>query len=218
MPDRIQYFGDQRIRAGKGEALEEQLGSPEGMHLLGTAVMGLTPGGVLDLAGLRLALHRYAHQQMFPRELGVICEAHIHASTGHARELIDLDQKAAVLWTEGPLRDASRHVGRVQLRKLKPLKGQKLVQRYLEAIQSGEATGSHAVVYGLVLALYSIPLRQGLSHYGQQTFDGFITAGVRRLGLATTVGDELHRELCAGLPAAIEQTLGTNGQGIKLLA
>jgi hypothetical protein len=218
MSDRIQYFGEQRIGTGEGEALEDQLGSPEGMHLLGSAMIGLTPGGVRDFASLREALHRYAHRHMFPHELGIICEAHIHASAGHSRELIELDLKAAALWNEGPMRDASRHVGRVQLRKLKALKGQKLVGRYLDAIQQGDAFGSHAVVYGVVLALYSIPLRQGLSHYSQQTLDGFVTAGMRHLSLGQAEADELHRELCVGLPAAIEQTLGSNGQGIKLLA
>ena len=43
----------------------------------------------------------------------------------------------------------------------RPLRDQRLVQRYLTAVEQGEAQGWHTLVYGLTLAVYSLPLRQG---------------------------------------------------------
>ncbi len=59
-------------------------------------------------------------------------------------------------------------------------------KRYLAAVESGEAHGWHTLVYGLTLAVYSLPLRQGLLGYAQQTTRGFIQAAARSLELSET--------------------------------
>ena len=41
----------------------------------------------------------------------------------------------------------------------------------------------HTVVYGVILAVYSIPLRQGLMQYGELTLRGFVQAAGRSLRL-----------------------------------
>jgi hypothetical protein len=59
------------------------------------------------------------------------------------------------------------------------------------------------VVYGLILSLYSLPLRQGLLSYAQQTTRGFIYLAARGLALAESDCLGLLDELFADFPAAI---------------
>jgi urease accessory protein UreF len=123
------------------------------------------------------------------------------------RELVVLDQQLAA---EPILRDfaaASRRVGRCQLQKLRPLRDQRLVQRYLHAVEAGRAHGWHILVYGLTLAVYSLPLRQGLLGYAHQTTRGFIYSAARMLRLSERQCRELFDDLCARLPEAVEALL-----------
>src|SRR6185312_8342900 len=56
----------------------------------------------------------------------------------------------------------------------------------------------------LTLALYSIPLRQGLLGYGYQTTRGFIYSAAKGLQLSENDCRALLDELCGNLPAAVE--------------
>jgi urease accessory protein UreF len=102
---------------------------------------------------------------------------------------------------------ASQRVGQGQLRKLRPLRDQRAVQRYLRAVESGEAHGWHTLVYGLTLAVYSLPLRQGLLGYAHQTTRGFIYSAARMLSLSEHQCRAVFDSLCAGLPEAVEALL-----------
>jgi len=98
-------------------------------------------------------------------------------------------------------------VGKTQLKRLRQLHDQRLVQRYLRAVQTGEAHAWHTVVYGLILSVYSLPLRQGLLSYAQQTTRGFVSSAANRLRLAETECQILVSEVCAGFPAAANSLL-----------
>ena len=104
---------------------------------------------------------------------------------------------------------ASRRVGQGQLQKLRPLRDQRFVQRYLAAVDAGEAQGWHTLVFGLTLAVYSLPLRQGLFSYAHQATRGFLYAAADTLILTESRGAAraLFDELCAGVPAAVEAPL-----------
>ena len=82
-----------------------------------------------------------------------------------------------------------------------------MVQRYLEAVESGQASGWHTLVYGLTLAVYSLPLRQGLLGYAHQTTRGFIYSAARMLNLSEHQCRALFDSLCASLPEAVEGLL-----------
>jgi urease accessory protein UreF len=73
------------------------------------------------------------------------------------------------------------------------------VQRYLSAVESGQAHGWHTLVYGMTLVLYSLPLRQGLLGYAHQTTRGFIHAAARGLQLKEAECRDLFDELCEGI-------------------
>jgi urease accessory protein UreF len=198
------------------ESLAEQLGVP-GLEMLSEAGAAARIGKIQTLVELRGFLAHYLTDVLAASEFPVICRAHAHASLGHARELIALDSSPESRPSQEPLARASRHVGRAQLRKLRCLKDHRCVQRYLAAVDAGEASAWHTVVFGVVLSLYSLPLRQGLQHYATQTVGGFINASAGTLGLRREECDALLGEMLEALPGLIENAIRTSGINPRLL-
>ena len=194
-----------------GDAREfvEQLGSPAALPPLSLAAPALSREAVRDEASLRRFLVSYREQVLLPVELPAILAAHGHACRGEARELVALDRELAADPRLKEFRNASAAVGRRQLSKLRPLRDQRLVQRYLRAVENGEAHGWHTFVFGVFLAQYSLPLRQGLLFYSQRTLDGFLESASAALRLPVAVGDELFSEVAATVPAAVNELLAT---------
>jgi urease accessory protein UreF len=189
---------------GDAHPLVEQLGSADGLASLHELADSLRSQPVTSLAAMREFLHRYHQHILLPHELPSILTAFAQASRNELRELLALDQQ---LSQEPGLRDfraASRRVGQAQLQKLRPLRDERMVQRYLKAVESGEAHGWHTLVYGLTLVLYSLPLRPGLLGYAYQTTRGFIHAAARSLQLTEAECRALFDEVCEPLPRAVE--------------
>ena len=189
---------------GDWHPLAEQLGSTDGLVTLGTVSASLRLVPVHNLPSLRQFLRNYQSQILLPFELPAIRSAHGHAAHQEVRELVALDQSLAEQPILTGFAAASRRVGRSQLRKLRPLRDQRAVQRYLHAVESGEANGWHTLVYGLTLAVYSLPLRQGLLGYAHQTTRGFIHSAARMLRLSEHQCRALFDSLSANLPEAVE--------------
>ncbi|MCP5524569.1 MAG: hypothetical protein H7A46_23825 [Verrucomicrobiales bacterium] len=141
---------------------------------------------VRDRASLRAFLGWYREELLLPVEMPSIRHAWGHFARYEPRELIALDLALARAPEIRPFAAASRAVGRSQLRRLLPMRDQRLVQRYYRAVESGRANGWHVLVYGVVLGLFSLPLHQGTLTYARQTMGGFIgrAAGPLRLRLA----------------------------------
>jgi len=188
--------------------LAAQIGSAEGLAALSGAVPRKFHR-VKDLASLRCFLLDYHSEVLIPLELPAICRAHGHASRYEIRELIELDRQLARETLLQRFATASQRVGKTQLKRLRPLRDQRLVQRYLHAVQAGEAQAWHTVVYGLVLSLYSLPLRQGLLSYAQLTTRGFILSASGQLQVTRTECQELMSELGSGLPVAVNRLLNS---------
>ncbi len=189
---------------GDWHPLADQLGSADGLATLASvgALLSLPP--VTGVPSLRYFLRQYQEKVLLPFELPAIQTAHGQTLRHELRELIALDQQLASERTLQSIAEPSRRVGRSQLQKLRPLRDERMVQRYLAAIDAGQANGWHTLVYGLTLAIYSLPLRQGLLGYSHQTTRSFIYSGARLLGLSEHVCRDLFDELCAHLPAAVE--------------
>lgn len=190
---------------GDVHPLVEQLGSTEGLVALNAASAALRLDRIDSPAALRRFLAHYRVQVLVPVELPVIARAFCHAARHQTRELVALDRGLGAQSVPGELAAASRRVGQGQLRRLRPLRDQRLVQRYLAAVETGRAHGWHTVVYGLTLALFSLPLRDGLSAYAQQTLRGFIHSASRSLGSTEACGVALLEEQCEHLPEAINE-------------
>lgn len=189
---------------GDWHPLVEQLGSANGLVALADVSAGLRIGPVLDLPSLRGFLGDYHRHILLPIELPAIQRAFDHACRHEVRELVDFDRQLAGESVLKPFAEASRRIGQCELRKLRPLRDERIVRRYLDVVENGGANAWHTLVYGLTLALYSMPLRQGLLGYGFQTTRGFIYSAAGRLRLSEGDCRALLEELCAPLPPAME--------------
>jgi urease accessory protein UreF len=195
---------------GDWHPLAEQLGSTDGLVELGSVSASLRVAPVHNLPSLRRFLRDYQAQILLPHELPAIQRAHGHAARHEVRELVAFDHSLAGEPILQAFASASQRVGQSQLRKLRPLRDERVVQRYLDAVDSGQASGWHTLVYGLTLAVYSLPLRQGLLGYAHQTTRGFIYSAARMLSLSERQCRDAFDTLCANLPEAIEALLAQN--------
>lgn len=193
---------------GDFHPLVQQLGSSEGLVTLSTASHSLRLNKVSDVASLRQFLEAYQAHILIPYELPAIQRAFRHASRNETRELIDFDNENSREPALQPFAAASRRVGQCQLKRFRPLRDVRLVQRYLRAVDSGLANGWHTLVYGVTLAIYSLPILQGLASYERQTLMGFIHAVSKSLRLSEQDCRVLLEDLSPSLPRMLEPILG----------
>ncbi len=197
--------------------LAERLGSADELTTLSPTACSHQLTKVHSLPALREFLLKYRDQALGPHEFRHIYQAYNFATQNHIRELLELDKELAKNSMLNEFQLASRHVGKRQLNRLRPLKDLKLVQRYCEAVNEGKAYGWHTLVYGVVLATYSLPLRQGLLHYGRQTLGGFVHSASRALESREEASLQLQVEIYSSLPPLIDETVRLNGSPIRLL-
>jgi urease accessory protein UreF len=152
-------------------------------------------------------LEDYLVRLLFPCELPAIVAACGHARRGELRELLAQDQRLAGPLHSTPFAAPSRRMGWLQLSRLRPLRDDRFVQRYLAAVESGQAHGWHTVVYGVTLAVFSLPLRQGLLFYSQETLSALASAAGRSNHFGPSQIDDLLAGLLARLPKAVETAL-----------
>jgi urease accessory protein UreF len=185
-----------------------QIGSPDGRVALGD-VWRLPDGQQINsLPAFRSFLTEYQTRVLRPLELPAIQRAFTHSQRNELRELIAFDQSLA---SENALKHfaaASRAVGLARLQRLRPLHDQRMVKRYLAAVEGGSANGWHTTVYGLLLAVYSLPLRPGLVSYAQGATRGFIQSAACSCEFSRVEVETLVSEFSARLPAAVEALPG----------
>ncbi|MDQ6630866.1 MAG: hypothetical protein M3Y82_03805 [Verrucomicrobiota bacterium] len=165
------------------------------------------PFSIKNLKSLKTFLREYQQDILIPIELPAIYQAYFHATRHQARELIALDQRLAGEPRLKIFATASQRVGRNQLQRLKPLRDHRLAQRYLESVESKKSHGWHTLVYGITLAIYSLPLRQGLAFYAEQTLRGFSSAAARYHHFSENKCQEIIQERISTLPVSIEKIL-----------
>lgn len=218
MPEEVQPAIAAADESVDPRALAEQLGSAEELTTLSPTACSHYLTKIHSLPSLREFLLKYSETTLGPHELPSIYTAYQCAAHNFSRELLALDKQVATEFSTHDFQLASRHVGKRQLNRLRALKDLRLVQRYREAVNEGTAHGWHTLVYGIVLSTYSIPLRQGLLHYGRQTLGGFIQSAARTLDLPDAACLELQVEMNGLLRPMIEKTVSLNGASIKLLS
>jgi urease accessory protein UreF len=192
---------------GEFSALLRQIGSP-----------GLAPdpdgpfwtAAVDSPAALCQFLEDYLARILLPHELPAIVAACGHARRGELRELLAQDLGLAAPLLPTPFAAPSRRMGWLQLARLRPLRDARIVQRYLAAVQSGQAHGWHTVVYGVTLAVYSLPLRQGLLYYSQETLAALAASASRSKNFS--LSDLPLSALWARIPAAVQAALAADGE------
>lgn len=189
---------------GDAHPLVAQLGTADGLASLHALAESLATRPITNLTALREFLRAYHERILLPHELPAIRTAFHHSSRNEVRELIAFDQQLATEPALGGFAAASRRIGQEQLQKLRPLRDERMVQRYLAAVTGGQAHGWHTLVYGMTLVLYSLPLRQGLLGYAHQTTRGFIHAAARARGWKESDCAALFEEFCTNLPVETE--------------
>lgn len=199
--------GDAAEWLGDIHPLVQQLGSTDGLADLHALSASLQSRPVGDVATLTRFLELYRDQILVPHELPAIQAAYDHAAASALRELVALDREIGQVPALKDFASASRRVGQAQLQKLRPLRDERMVKRYLQAVESGEANAWHTLVYGLTLVLYSLPLRQGLLGYAWQTTRGFIHTAAKPLKLTEAQCRELLQKQLDTLPAVVESLI-----------
>ena len=124
---------------------------------------------------------QYVRHLLIPVELPAIVTASTLVSQNALKELLVLDAQLEKEPLMKLFSQASRTLGRNQLRKLSGLRDVRLLSRYRSAVLENDAYGWHVLVYGAVLHLFSIPLRQGLDKYQWQVLTGFAHAACQSL-------------------------------------
>ena len=180
------------------------LAAPVGLPAAGVTVPQFPQslGPIADWAGFEPLLIQYTAEVIVARDWPVMLQSWDFSRCGHSKELLELDRS----WNPGygdPLAEASRRVGLRQLNRMRPLRDHRVVQRYLAAVENGEARAWHPIVFGVVLAVFGIPLRQGLVHYGIQTAGGWCDSIARAKGWPEAGGQQVLERLCAVLPKSL---------------
>jgi urease accessory protein UreF len=201
--------------AGDPQALAQQMAAPAGLTAL-ASVDRVLPADVRDVPSLRGFLTWYRTQILVPVELPAIGRAWQHTSRYEVRELLAFDQALGDEPRLAPLAAASQAVGRAQLWRLLPLRDQRLVRRYWCAVETGEARAWHVLVYGVVLSVFSLPLRQGLLSYSRQTLGGFVEAAGRSLRLTPEECAHIWHAEASLLPPAVDLALGLGRAPLRL--
>jgi len=190
-----QMTGDPRI-------LTSRLGSPALVHA--DTGLGSVPTGLPTTPEtLRAFLEAYRDEVLSSKELPAMLLARELAFSGKARELIALDQEWGMTAATLRFAEASVSVGRRQLGRLRPMQDVRVVQKYAQAVESGVAQGWHVIVYGIALAVFSVPTRSGLLHYAQQTLGGFLDSAPTSSRLTEATKREIWQALDRSLPEVI---------------
>jgi len=192
---------------GHWHPLLEQLGSSDVLAMLNGFTDAFFCPKIDNVETLGVFLEAYQQQRLYSLEWPAIVRAHSFACHNHSRELIALDRAMVEIESHPGFARASRCVGKMQLQNLRPLRDHRVVQRYLEAVDGQQAEGWHTLVYGLTLAVYSLPLRQGLVNYARQSLNGFIDAAGRPLQIPHEECQALLERQCIEMGAQLEKLL-----------
>lgn len=184
-----------------------ELVAPAGSSAFLSSEVGV-PRTVRDLPSLRGFLTWYRTELLEPVEMPAIRRAFDHAGRHEVRELLELDLSLKGEARLDRFAAASKAVGRSQLWRLLPMRDQRLVRRYWHALEAGHAQGWHMLVYGVVLSVFSLPLRPGLLHYGRQTLAGFVSSAQQSLQLPEHDCRALLEGECETVRSATERVLG----------
>lgn len=196
-----------------GDALSflQQIATDETLPELGGAASAFQGGEIKSIGDLRKHALAYQTGVLQPIEFPAVIRAWQFASQCGARELAMLDRELSSLPNLQTFAAASQRIGRIHLKRLRPLRDQRVVQRYLTAIERGDARGWHMIVYGLILSMYSIPLRQGLIHYGCASVRGLLSSAVATYRGPQAAVSALEEEAVLNLPGGVGQAIALSG-------
>ena len=143
----------------------------------GVCLVPMATGRATTREALEQRLLAYARETLAREEWPAVLHAWQFARRGHMRDLVAFDRDWAATARRLGFAEASRAAGRRQLNKLQGLRHERRISRYRVAIDEGRADGWHPLVFGVFLAVYHLPIRQGLIQYGMRSL-GLLAAAV----------------------------------------
>ena len=173
---------------------------------------------VKDPESFLVFIHQYVERMLVPVELPAIVSASTLCSQNGLRELLDLDARLGKEPFMKVFAESSRTLGRNQLRKLRGLHDVRILARYRHAVLDGKAFGWHLLVYGMVLHMFSIPLRQGLAKYQTQVLTGFGNAACQSLQWTESEWLDVKRQLESFPVPALEGLIADKDAETPLLS
>jgi len=192
----VDFHGDTR-------ELLLSIGAAEALPGTGCLARGSSTVRPKDAESLGVFLRRYVDEILVPIELRAVVNAWQFTESGHARELIELDRALLKDDRLETFRESSCAVGRRQLSRLRPLREQRVIQRYWNAMDQGQAAAWHTLVFGVMTSVYSIPLRQGIAQLASQTLGGFALSAANDYKLRLNDCRKVLSEQVERLPEAI---------------
>jgi hypothetical protein len=142
---------------------------------------------------------------LYALELPVIAQAHHHAAVGGVRELVALDRDLAARLAQNPSAAARLHVDPSQWRALRSLSDDRVLRRFAAAVEKQEAIGCLSVVHGILLVVYSLPLRQGLHNYARARIEELAGSPAWVAGMRASEVGRLATDLLRGLPRIVNR-------------
>ena len=110
------------------------------MQQIGWPVIPLGGSGWWQGESIGEFLEGYLGNVLAPLDLPAIAEACGHTLRGELRELIAQDQRLSEPLQRTPFAGPSEQIGRLQLSRLRPLRDERMVQRYLAAVTGTRPT------------------------------------------------------------------------------
>ena len=160
-----------------------------------------------------LAAHR--DETIVRDEWPAVAEAWRLASSGQSHALVELDRAWGMHARPG---EASLRVGQRQLARLRPLRDARVVQRYLEAIADDRAHGWHPVVFGVWLAVFGVPLRQGLVQYAEQILGGLLDSVPGSAAFPAAEHERVRTSVVGEIPARLAEFLPASRVPLRALS
>jgi urease accessory protein UreF len=162
---------------------------------------------IIDTTGLTSFLSLYQQRVLRAIEFPAILKAWHLTQNGHARDLIALDLELGKNPCIAAFAGPSRLIGQRQLRRLRPLRDHRVIQRYLTAVDDGQANGWHPLVFGMTLSVFSLPLYQGLMRHGEECLCGLTAAAATSHRLPQNTCRQSLNLAFAELPQTIEHAI-----------
>jgi urease accessory protein len=169
---------------------------PTGGYAFSHGIEGLHAMGLLrDEAGVRDVALTHIAETLARLELPAVSHAHTAARGSDLPALVELDHLLTALKPVPAIRAASTRMGRRLLEAALPLFPSSVGEQLLAAVREGQASGHHAVAFGVVAQGAEIGRDDALAGFAAAALNGYVAAAVR-LGV---IGQAAAQRVIAGL-------------------
>ena len=185
---------------------------PTGGYAFSHGIEGLHAMGLLrDEAGVRDVARTHIAESLARLELPAVSHAHAAAGKANLPAVVELDHLLTVLKPVPAIRAGSTRMGRRFLEAALPLYPSPTGEQLLAAVREGQASGQHAVAFGVVAHGASIGRDDALAGFAATALNGYVAAAVR-LGV---IGQAAAQRVITGLEADLDLAIAA-APGVEL--